>query len=141
MDDHRWANATLTTIRGLQASGANVEFLSDTPIPKQDVPTCLASNLNHVAPCELTRKNAYGSALYATRHQVMIDTLRAAGVRVVDPVNWLCSSFVCPVVVGNHLVYRDSSHMTNTYSQFLWPMVLSLFSGVPTSVAGTAAVH
>jgi hypothetical protein len=44
------------------------------------------------------------------------DAVRAAGASVVDPTPWFCTPAVCPVVVGNTLVYRDDSHMTTNYS-------------------------
>ncbi len=49
--------------------------------------------------------------------------MRAAGITVVDPVSWLCSATLCPVIVGNTLVYRDDSHLTNTYSATLGPVI------------------
>ena len=35
----------------------------------------------------------------------------------------------CPVIVGDTLVYRDDSHISNTFSAVLAPMFASLLSG------------
>ena len=37
--------------------------------------------------------------------------------------DWMCTALVCPVIVGNVLMYRDDSHITSTASEFLAPYV------------------
>jgi len=37
--------------------------------------------------------------------------------------DWTCTDNVCPVVVGNVLMYRDNSHITETASIFLAPYI------------------
>jgi len=37
--------------------------------------------------------------------------------------NWLCTDKVCPVIVGNLLVYRDSNHITTKYAEWLIPLI------------------
>ncbi|WP_370457879.1 SGNH hydrolase domain-containing protein [Actinoplanes sp. OR16] len=43
--------------------------------------------------------------------------------QVVDPARWLCAGGICPPVIGNALVYRDTSHMSVGYSRALAPLV------------------
>jgi hypothetical protein len=45
------------------------------------------------------------------------------GATVVNPVPWFCTLSVCPVVIGNVLVYQDRSHMTTAYSAALAPVL------------------
>jgi hypothetical protein len=123
MDDGYWARQTVKTMRALAPSQARIGLISDTPILRADVPSCLAAHPTSVYPCEFTRKNAYASPLYATRHRLVAATVRRAGYAVIDPVNWLCSPTICPVTVGNRLVYRDDSHLADSYSAFLWPLM------------------
>jgi hypothetical protein len=47
-----------------------------------------------------------------------------AGVTVIDPLPWVCGA-VCPVVLGNLLVYRDANHLTTVYARMLGPLLLS----------------
>ena len=130
-NDH-WAAQTLKTVQRLEQSGTRVDFLADTPYPKSDVPTCVAEHLADARACQVSRSQAYHhSALYTDRHVLVSSTLDGAGVHVVDPVSWLCSTTACPVIVGNTLVYRDDSHISNTYSTILAPVLGSLLAAVP----------
>ena len=43
-------------------------------------------------------------------------------VTVIDPVPWLCST-VCPTVLGNLLVHRDSTHLTTAMAEALAPLL------------------
>jgi hypothetical protein len=40
-------------------------------------------------------------------------------VQVIDTTPWFCTATVCPAVVGGTLVYRDTNHITSSYSQLL----------------------
>jgi hypothetical protein len=44
-------------------------------------------------------------------------------VSFVEPRRWLCSNDVCPVIVGNLLVYRDGHHLSNRFMKWLTPVV------------------
>ena len=44
-------------------------------------------------------------------------------VSFIEPRKWLCSNEVCPVIVGNLLVYRDSHHLSNRFMQWLTPAI------------------
>ena len=124
MSNTVWADQTLATVSQLEHAGTQVLFVADTPYPKTDIPTCVAANLADVRTCQTPRQGAYGTAdLYLARHQMVTATLQSAGIAVADPVDWLCSPTSCPAIVGNTLVYRDNSHMTNTYSTQLGPLL------------------
>lgn len=51
------------------------------------------------------------------------DAAAAADVSVIDPVPWLCGTGGCPVVVGDTLVYRDDSHLSETYAEAVAPVL------------------
>jgi hypothetical protein len=40
---------------------------------------------------------------------------RVPGIRVVDPAARLCLPDVCPAVIGDVLVYRNSGHLTASF--------------------------
>jgi hypothetical protein len=127
-NDH-WASTTLDTMQQLTAGGQRVEFLADTPYPKADVPTCVSEHLADVRACSVTRAQAYhASALYTDRHSQVVTTLEQARMKVIDPVDWICSGTTCPVIVGDTLVYRDDSHISNTYSTELAPLLAPLLA-------------
>jgi hypothetical protein len=136
-NDH-WASTTLDTVQELAAGGLRVQFLADTPYPKSDVPTCVSENLGDVRACQVRRGQAYhSSALYADRHALVVSTLTEARIRVVDPIDWICSATTCPVIVGDTLVYRDDSHLSNTYATTLAPLLEPLLRTGSSAAAGS----
>ena len=43
---------------------------------------------------------------------------------MIDPAPWLCApSGTCPVLVGDTVVYRDDSHMSEAYAEALAPVL------------------
>lgn len=92
------------------------------------MPECVANNLDDVGACTVKRKYVWP---YDGRHETMTQTLAAANVATVEPIEWLCTVNDCPAIVGNTLVYRDASHISTAYSAWLAPMMAPLFSPQP----------
>jgi peptidoglycan/LPS O-acetylase OafA/YrhL/glycosyltransferase involved in cell wall biosynthesis len=120
----QWADATARTLGRIRAAGTPVVYLMDTPVPRVDVPDCIANNLAKIQPCMFVRSQAYS---FAGRHEEMAATLKAASITALDPVDWFCMARKCPVVIGNIMVYRDASHMSTPYSRYLAPATRPLF--------------
>ena len=55
---------------------------------------------------------------------------------MIDPTNWFCSAAGCPVVLANTLIYRDATHMTQSYSRALEPMIGRALAGVVPWIKG-----
>jgi hypothetical protein len=47
--------------------------------------------------------------------------MREANIPVVDPIRWFCADGTCPAIIGNTLVYRDYSHVSNAFMALLGP--------------------
>src|SRR5699024_7169021 len=100
----------------LQALTRRVVFLTDTPRPTQYIPDCVAESLHHLRRCAFQRGSAV-SNLKRIRSAVEAD----AGVQVIDPTPEYCPRKLCPAVIGNVLVYRNSGHITDTYTRTMTP--------------------
>jgi hypothetical protein len=123
-----WTNATLDTLNTLRAqTKAKIVFMGDTPTPRSTVSDCVSAHLNDVRPCVTDLAHAH---TYPDRHKAMRPAITAAGYPYVDPQPWLCSSSGCPPIIGNYLVYRDATHVSREYVQFLTPLIATLF-GTP----------
>jgi peptidoglycan/LPS O-acetylase OafA/YrhL len=103
------------SIKGLEAGGAKVIFLGDTPSPAEEgsVPDCLSQHSNDITACNIPRDQA---ALTSVARQTEIAGAKRAGATVIDPTPWFCTTTVCPAVVQNVIVYEDNSHVTATYA-------------------------
>ncbi len=119
-----WADATAASLARLQAEDIPVAYVLDTPIPSRDIPDCVATHLSDVGACNLDRATA---TRYAGRREALDETLSRRGITAWDPAEVLCTSQSCPIVVGGLLVYRDASHLSATFSEWLAPMTEPLF--------------
>lgn len=54
--------------------------------------------------------------------------VRQAGGRYADLAELFCPAAVCPVVVGNTLVYRDDNHIAPEYAAVVTPVIDALVS-------------
>ena len=105
-------------------------LLLDSPDPYGAVPPCAASHPNDLRPCE-------PGVLRNTEREVRAISLRVAAekaIGVIDPHVWLCidetpndddDTTRCPVIAGDILVYRDSHHLSNTFVEWVTPVLES----------------
>jgi len=118
--DRVWTAAWLATARQLRSAGTRLVVISDTPRPVRGALGCLSAHPHDVGRCARPADRAVSE----TRRRAMVaDALTRAGVTVIDPVPWFCTASVCPVVVGDTLVYKDGSHMTTAYAEALAPVL------------------
>ena len=113
-----WREEMQKTIDGLRADGMTPVLVEDTPYPGQDVPTCVSRNVTSVTGCNIPIGTAYRPDIAEVR-----DDMAGAGVPVLRTRHLFCTESLCPVVVGNLLVYRDDNHMTVSYGAFIAPAV------------------
>lgn len=125
--DPLWAEKTSATVSSLLDLAPTV-FLEDTPHPTEDVPECLARNLSDRAACAVPAATAESERYLADRRRAVADALTGLDVSLIDPTSWFCTTQTCPAIVGNTLVYRDDSHMTQTYSRALEPVLADALS-------------
>jgi peptidoglycan/LPS O-acetylase OafA/YrhL len=80
-------------------------------------PECLAANLTDVSRCTPARHEVVDQALVdAQQEQAAADT-----VGFVDTTRWTCTDDVCPLIVGDLLVYWDTHHLSVPYAMWLQP--------------------
>ncbi|MGI5183051.1 acyltransferase family protein [Dactylosporangium sp. CA-152071] len=118
--DDLWSAALIRSAKRIQQLGAKPVIMQDTPDPRgTSVPDCVAAHPAAVQQCALK----VTTAIYASRRTANADAAKAAGFPVIDPTTWFCTDTVCPVIVGNALVYRDGSHVTASYVKLLTPLL------------------
>ena len=118
--DARWVQGWVTTATRLAASGARVVQLQDTPWPQGSAPDCLATNPERTTTCN---RPVAAAVQEQPRRRLVAAALRGRGVTVVDPVAWFCTATTCPPVIGDVLVYRDDSHVTDDYALAVAPLL------------------
>jgi peptidoglycan/LPS O-acetylase OafA/YrhL len=119
-----WSAATIATMTAVRsASGARVELLQDVPVPTFDLPSCVSEHLSSIRDCTFPTSKGHS---FPQRHRDLATAVTRAGYLVVEPQPWICTEDTCPAIVGNMLVYRDDTHLTDTFSAWLAPRVAAL---------------
>ncbi|WP_234401756.1 acyltransferase family protein [Thermobifida halotolerans] len=100
----------------LEEAGITVVALRDTPTTRSRVVECVDLHSPDVDPCTRERD----TALRGEDPQVIAaEEGRVGDVHIVDMNDRFCLDNNCPAVIGNVIVYRDSHHITATYSRLL----------------------
>jgi peptidoglycan/LPS O-acetylase OafA/YrhL len=113
-----WGKASIAAIgrelRELRALSPRVILLEDPPSRPERSVDCLLARGATLGSCTFP-VTAEQTAVYAgVRRQVA-----AAGARYVRTRQWLCADGRCPTVVGNVIVFKDTSHLTQEYVRIL----------------------
>ncbi len=115
-----WQDGLAAIFQFLRRSAKRVIFISDTPYPHGSAPDCVAGHVSDVRPCTVDRR--VGTVLPAIK-AAELRIAKQERINSIDPTSWFCAPKICPVVVGNILVYHDKSHMTTEWSRFIAPIL------------------
>ena len=96
-----WSDGQAKLLSDLKGAAKYLIYISDTPHPVSDIPSCLSSRDS--SRCNNTEK---------TKVQVI------SGFDVINPTPWLCTS-VCPAIKDSIVAYRDGSHISIAMSLHL----------------------
>jgi peptidoglycan/LPS O-acetylase OafA/YrhL len=113
--DQAWAAAWLATVQRVRAIGAAPVIIEDNPFPRTNVLNCLSAHPQAVQGCNLKPATAVDRG----RQRAIAAMAGTNGVQIVDSTPWFCSATVCPAIIAGIPVYRDTNHITATYSKFL----------------------
>jgi hypothetical protein len=135
-----WTAETTAVLTELAKSSKQLVYLADVPAPTTNVPVCLAGHLTDPQRCQFSRESQTDGLTsenqFPARHAAVLAAVRGIDVPVIDPTNWFCSAAGCPVVLANTLIYRDATHMTQSYSRALEPMIGRALAGVVPWIKG-----
>ncbi|MFF7636181.1 SGNH hydrolase domain-containing protein [Kitasatospora sp. NPDC008050] len=120
------AQAWEQTLTPLRALGVPIVYLTDTPIPGQDIPACVSGHTADPGACDFPRAKANWPDPLADA----IAAGREPGVRAVSVNQALCpgSGPTCPAVLQRILLYRDDAHLTNVAAVVLTPRLERLLT-------------
>jgi hypothetical protein len=114
-----WLDGLGTAVARLRATGTAVVVLGPTPLPSGDVPECLAGHLSGATACGRPLRDAVDSGGAAAERRAVT----TAGGSYLDVSRWVCGPRVCPPMVGDLLVYRDTNHLTTSITGWLTPVL------------------
>jgi SGNH domain (fused to AT3 domains) len=71
-----------------------------------------------------------------SRLEVEQDITADLGADYVDTTDWLCAARACPMMIGDILLYRDSTHLTTVASSWFRPLLEASLDGMLPAQAG-----
>jgi peptidoglycan/LPS O-acetylase OafA/YrhL len=106
----------------LERRGSQIIVLLDNPHPPKDthVYKCVAKNPNDYGKCSFSLKEGYlrsGAPIQLAAKKLF------PKVNVVDLTKYICPYGKCSPVIDGVMVYRQKSHITNTYAKTLAPIL------------------
>ncbi|TFB61011.1 acyltransferase family protein [Cryobacterium sp. Sr3] len=108
------STAVEQTVRRLSVE-STVVVLADTPNFEISPSACLSAHLADADACSRRFSDARSLAIAS----VVETATKRGGGELVDLTRYLCNNHSCPVVIGDTLVYRDSSHLTASFSSLM----------------------
>ena len=105
----------------LTSNSQKVVYLADSPGPLMHVPICLSANIQTIQNCNFERDEAINQQTA----EVLRGVWSSETSRFVDLTDWFCTSQICPVVIGNMVVYRDVSHISSAYALALTNVLMN----------------
>ncbi len=95
---------TMDRLKGLVSASGFAISIDDTPLPTQDIPSCLTSDRPELCFALPTKNVVFISQ---TSH--------------INPTPWLCDRGTCPAIRNGIVVYRDTTHLSVGYAVYLVP--------------------
>ncbi len=104
--------------RQLTDAGIPVVAILDNPSPDTSVYECVAANLDDLQACTFDRRRGFETSQAPLQ---LAAAEQVPGVQTIDMTDRICPEETCVPVIGNVLVYRQTSHLTDTYVRTLTP--------------------
>jgi hypothetical protein len=105
-----WRDGLATVLAAVDRDSDRVVLLADTPRLGEDPVECLASQ-DLIERCPSPRSEMVDAGYT----DLEAHAASQAGVGFVAATDWLCTPDVCPLVMGDHLLYRDPQHLTASF--------------------------
>ena len=103
--DAWWRDGQAKTFASLRGSSQHIIYISDTPHPNRDIPSCIASG-------KMNRCNGSEPS----------PAIFTPGYLQINPTRWLCH-IGCPALVDGVVAYRDASHISVDVARALSPQM------------------
>jgi hypothetical protein len=110
------AEGLTAALARLVEMGLDVRVIRSTPWLSFEPGKCLANSENWLAECTPSRSLVF-------RPDLAVLAAEKLKIKTLDFSDVFCDATQCPVIIGGVLVYRDSHHMTATFSKSLSEVV------------------
>lgn len=113
--------------RMLDQIPGRIALIVDTPYARLDIPACLSAHAADVEACSIPKATAGADDL----GDLEAVAAKATGAGLIDLTQRVCIGYPCPVVVNGMIVFRDTGHLTATFSRSLAPALGAAIASLP----------
>ena len=106
-------------MRRVVPNAGNVVVVGDTPEAGVEPTDCLSRNVRRADACSSNRDDVVAASRLALEREITAEL----GATYVDTTDWLCTESACPMMIGDILLYRDSTHLTTVASEWFRPLL------------------
>jgi hypothetical protein len=108
-----WENGLTEALNDVTSPKTKKIVLGNIPITPHINPNCLAQHEQDVRAC-----HGLPSYFYVSMNNAEEIAAQRAGARYINVTPWFCST-TCADIIDDIIVYKDSDHITATYSRYL----------------------
>jgi peptidoglycan/LPS O-acetylase OafA/YrhL len=119
-----WKQGLATALNDITSPKTQKVVLGNIPITAHINPNCLAQHESDVQACR-----GLPDSFYRNMNSAEQAAANHSGARYINVMPWFCST-TCNDIIDNIIVYKDSDHITATYSRYL-ENVLAAALGFP----------
>ena len=94
-------------------------YIADTPKPTSVMPICLSQYVGQIQMCTFD----LSKAINVSNDRILKKIFSTNKSSYADFTEWFCVNSRCPGIIGNILVYRDYSHISDPYALALTDVV------------------
>jgi hypothetical protein len=119
----KWEEGLHSTVSYLDGHGLKTLVIADVPRARLDIPTCLSRAAAHswgAQDCVILKDAALNRDALEAESAAVKGIPRA---KLIDFTDKFCSGSVCQATIRGQVVYRDSNHMTSSFSRGLAPLL------------------
>jgi peptidoglycan/LPS O-acetylase OafA/YrhL len=119
-----WTLGTRYSLHELSKSGSLLILVRDNPEFVSSVPECVGRSFAHywysLSNCLMPRRDALNTQLWS---QISKSLVSLDNVTILDLTEVLCPGSSCPVLDKGYIMYRDTNHLSESYSLTLAPLL------------------
>jgi hypothetical protein len=115
--DAQWKAGLEKTMKPLKTKTTNVALIGDITVFAVSPPACLASYPTNLKSC--LQSTTTSTPQFKGHEAAEASAAKAEGIKLINPMPWLCTKSDCSFVVGTYLVYFDSTHVSATFAEYL----------------------
>lgn len=114
-----WEQEFPKALQKLNSWTRKLVVIGNNPSMQQDSVTCASKPRVNLSLCSAGRAQAGNIRI----NLIEENAAKSAGAIYINTVDMACTSYLCPIVIGGKFVYFDQWHFTQTYVNWLTPVL------------------